>query len=184
MKISDQRIIEMLFDRDEQALIVTGNTYGALCRRIAYKIIGDYDEAEECVNNSFFELWNSIPPAKPKSLKAYLCGIVRNISIDVCRKRKVYEKTESNITELIQIFPDCENTETSYDGKMLCTYINEFLSGQKNVNQKIFVMRYYYNFSVNDISSNLNIKESAIKTRLFRIREALKLFLIDKGYDL
>lgn len=174
----------MLFDRDENALTITNDKYGTLCQRIAYKIIGDYDEANECVNNSYLQLWNAIPPARPKSLKAYLCGIVRNVSVDICRKRKTYANTETNVTELIQIFPDPENIETSYDGKMLCTYINEFLSAQKDINQKIFVMRYYYNFSIHDISSTLKIREPAIKTRLFRIREALKLFLTDKGYDL
>lgn len=184
MKISDQRIIEMLFDRDERALAVAENKYGALCRKIAYKITGDYDESDECVNNSLFELWNAIPPARPKSLKAYLCGIVRNISVDIIRKRKKYTAAQTNIEELIRIFPDSENVETSYDGKMLCRYLNEFLSEQKDMNQKIFVMRYYYNFSVQDISQMLDIKDSAVKTRLFRIREALKLFLIDKGYDL
>ena len=184
MVISDERIIEMLFDRDEQALAIADDKYGSLCQKLAYKIIGDYDEANECVNNSLFQLWNAIPPARPQSLKAYLCGIVRNMAINVGRKRKSYNETQTNFSELADIFCDSHSTETTFDGKMLGAYINEFLSGQKELHQKIFVMRYYYNSSIQDISRALNIKGGTVRTKLFRMRDELKLFLTDKGYDL
>ena len=80
----------MLFNRDEQALVIIEDKYGALCRKIAYNITYDYEDADECVNNSLLQLWNAIPPAHPKSLKAYLCGIVHNVSVDFCKKYKAY----------------------------------------------------------------------------------------------
>ena len=184
MKFSDERIIEMLFDRDERALTYTNDKYGTLCQRIAFKIIGDYDEASDCVNNSLFQLWNAIPPARPESLKAFLCRIVRNVAINVGRKRTSYNETLTNYSELADVFCDCETTETVFDGKMLGAYINEFLSGQKELHQKIFVMRYYYNSSIQDISQTLNIKGVTVRTKLFRIRDELKQFLADKGYEL
>ena len=104
----------MLFDRDEQALTIADDKYGSLCQKLAYKIIGDYDEANECVNNSLFQLWNAIPPARPKSLKAYLCGIVRNVAINVGRKRKSYNETQTNFSELADIFCDSHSTETTF----------------------------------------------------------------------
>lgn len=184
MIISDEHIIEMLFNRDEHALTITDNKYGALCRKLAYNIIGDYDEAGECVNNSYFQLWNAIPPAKPECLKAYLCGIVRNVAVGISKKLKAYNDSQTNITELSEIFSDSESTEGQFDGKMLGAYINEFLSGQKETNRKIFVMRYYYNFSIRDISLTLKMKEATVKSKLFRIRGELKLFLSDKGYHI
>ena len=179
---SDENIIEMLFDRDEKALTVTDDKYGPLCRKLAYNIIGDYDEAGECVNNSYFQLWNAIPPARPKSLKAYLCGIVRNLASAISRKKQAYNESHTNFSELAEIFSDSENIEEQLDGKMLGAYINEFLSTQKETNRKIFVMRYYYNYSVRDVSLTLKMKEATVKTNLFRLRAELKRFLNDKGY--
>lgn len=183
MQISDSSIIEMIFERNEQALSVTDEKYGALCRKLAYDIIGDYEEVKECVNNSYYQLWNAIPPARPKSLKAYLCGIVRNVAVKVGRDRKNYNSKQTHLSELAEIFADVQNVEKMVDGKMLRTYINEFLSQQKEANRNVFVMRYYYNCSIRDISLSLGIKEGTVKTKLFRMKDELKGFLKGKGYN-
>ena len=184
MKNDDQRIIEMLFDRDEQALTITSDKYGALCQKIAYNIIGDHEDADECVNNSLLQLWNAIPPARPKSLKAYLCGIVHNISVDFRKKHKAYNGTQVILSELLHIFPDSQRLDEIFDRKILAACINEFLSGQAEVNRKVFVMRYYYNYSIRDISLTLKMKEATVKTKLFRMRNDLKSFLLGKGYNI
>ena len=184
MVISDERIIEMLFDRDEQALTVADDKYGSLCQKLAYKIIGDYDEANECVNNSLFQLWNAIPPARPKSLKAYICGIVRNVAVKICREQARYNENQTNFSELIELFSGGEKIEEQLDSKILGGYINEFLSSIDKTNRKIFVMRYYYNLPTKNIASVLNINDTTVRTKLFRTREELKIFLINKGYRL
>ncbi|MBP3921976.1 MAG: sigma-70 family RNA polymerase sigma factor [Ruminiclostridium sp.] len=184
MVISDERIIEMLFDRDEQALTVADDKYGSLCQKLAYKIIGDYDEANECVNNSLFQLWNAIPPARPKSLKAYICGIVRNVAVKICREQARYNENQTNFSELIELFSGGEKIEEQLDSKILGGYINEFLSSIDKTNRKIFVMRYYYNLPTKNIASVLNINDTTVRTKLFRTREELKSFLINKGYKL
>ena len=184
MAFSDENIIEMLFDRDEEALTIADNKYGPLCRKLAYNIIGDYEEAGECVNNSLFELWNAIPPARPECLKAYLCGIVRNLASAISRIKRAFNEKHTNFSELSEIFSGSENAEEQIDGKMLGAYVNEFLSQQKEINRKIFVMRYYYNYSIRDISLILKTKEATVKTKLFRIRGELKTFLTDKGYNI
>lgn len=184
MQISDSYIIEMLFDRNEQALSVTDQKYGSLCRKVAYDIIGDYEEVKECVNNSYFQLWNAIPPARPKSLKAYLCGIVRNVAVKIGRQQRNYSAKQTYFSELAEIFADVQNVEKTVDGKMLTVYINEFLSQQKEVNRNVFIMRYYYNCAIRDISLSLGVKEATVKTKLFRMKDELKKFLLDKGYDI
>ena len=184
MVVNDEQIIKMLFDRDERAMTVIENKYGTLCRKIAYSIIGDYDEVADCINDSFFQLWNAVPPTRPESLKAYLCGIVRNVATGISKKRRLYIDRQTNLSELEEIFPDSGSTEGQYDGKMLARYINEFLSRQKDAKQKIFIMRYYYNFSISDISLTVKMKEATVKTHLFRMRKELRLFLTKKGYNI
>ncbi len=184
MYTKDERIIEMLFDRDEQALKDTDKKYGLLCRKVAYNIIKDREEVEECVNNSYFELWNAIPPARPKSLKAYLCGIVRNIAVKIYREQTCYSEKHTNFSELAELFKGGVKIEEQLDGKMLGAYINEFLSSIDKTNRRVFVLRYYYNTPVHNIALALKIKDSTVGTKLYRTREELKSFLIDKGYKL
>lgn len=184
MHIDDEKIIEMLFDRDEQALKIADKKYGPLCRKVAYNIIKNHEEVEGCINNSLFQLWNAIPPARPKSLKAYICGIVRNVAVKICREQARYNENQTNFSELIELFSDGEKIEEQLDSKILGGYINEFLSSIDKTNRKIFVMRYYYNLPTKNIASVLNINDTTVRTKLFRTREELKSFLINKGYKL
>ena len=184
MNISDEQIIEMLFNRKEQALTDTDDKYGKLCRKIAYNIIGSQNDVEFCVNNSYFQLWNAIPPARPKSLKAYLCGIVRNIAVKIYREQAGYNEAHTSLSELTELFKDSVKIEEQIDGNMLGVYINEFLSSLSDINRRVFVLRYYYNTPVHNIAIALKIKDSTVGTKLYRTREELKRFLIDKGYKL
>lgn len=184
LSISDEQIIEMLFSRDEQALTHTDNKYGRLCRRVANNITGDEDEAEACVNNSYFQLWNAIPPARPKSLKAYLCGIVRNIAVKVLRERISYNEKHTSLSELADLFVGEKGIEEQLDGNILGAYVNEFLASIDKTNRRVFILRYYYNTPVHNIAIALKIKDSTVGTKLYRTREELKRFLIDKGYKL
>ena len=103
LKKEDNEIIDMLFLRDEQALSCVEEKYGALCRKLAYGIIGDYDYSAECVNTSFYKLWQSVPPARPQSLKAYLCKIVRSVAFSMRKKNSL---TQTYLTELSELLPD------------------------------------------------------------------------------
>lgn len=184
MHIDDEQIIEMLFDRNEQALKITDKKYGPLCRKIAYSIIRNYEEIDDCVNDSYFQLWNAIPPARPKSLKAYICGIVRNVAVKICREQARYNESHTNFSELAGLFSDGVKPEEQLDSRILGAYINEFLASVEKTNRKIFVLRYYYNLQTRDIASMLKIKDATVRTKLFRTREELKKFLIDKGYTI
>ena len=182
LKKEDNEIIEKLLCRDQQALADTDEKYGALCRKLAFGILDDYEDVKECVNTSYFKLWNAVPPAKPQSLKAYLCKIVRSVAFSM---RKKSCSSEMYLTELSELFPDDNNNaENQLDSEMLTIYLNEFLALQKDINRRTFILRYYYNLSVEEISLATGLKNSTVKTKLFRTREELKKLLQSKGYKI
>ena len=181
MKINDNDIIDLFFYKNEQAISDTDKKYGSLCRKIAYNILSDYDEASACVNASYFNLWSSIPPNKPSSLKAYICSIVRNNALRM-KKKNPFRDENMFFVELGEAVSEIQNVEEIFDSKNLSRCINSFLSQQKIENRKVFVLRYYYNFTYKDIAYALSIKEATVKTKLFRLRDELKAFLCDNGY--
>lgn len=181
MKKDDEEIVDMLFSRNEQALSLAEDSYGALCRKVAFGILGDYDYAAECVNTVLYKLWNAVPPARPESLKAYLCKMVRNEAFSM---RKENASSDVCFTELSELFPDGKSAEDVADGKLLAEHLNEFLKEQREINRRVFILRYYYNLSIEEISVSLGIKRPTVKTKLFRMREELKEFLAKKGYNI
>ena len=183
MEITDELIIEEFFARDEKAIDDTDTKYGDLCRCISYNILKDKSDMEECINSAYFSLWNTIPPTKPKSLKAYLCEVVRNTAFAILKSRNKTGQQQIYFMELAEFLPTPENPESELDCKTLTEYINEFLKSSKEIPRKIFVLRYYYNLSVRDISIRLGVKEATVKTKLHRTREELKKFLRSKEYN-
>ena len=181
LKKEDNEIIDMLFSRDEQALSCVEEKYGALCRKLAYGIVGDYDYSAECVNTSFYKLWQSVPPVRPQSLKAYLCKIVRSVAFSM---RKKNSPAEMYLTELSELLPDDNGVDDQLDGAVFTDTLNGFLASQKDINRRIFILRYYYNLSIDEIAKATGQKNATVKTKLFRMREELKKILIRKGFDI
>lgn len=179
----DSKIIELFFSRSEQALYELSAKYGKLCRKIAYGILKNNEDTEECLNTSYMSLWNSIPPAKPDSLCAYLCAVVRNNAFAIYSKNK-YRFCEDSFEELNEIISDRMTAERLADGVYLSTLINEFLSQTDTKNRKIFMARYYYNMSVAEIADKVSISESAVKTRLSRLREKLRSYLSEREVNI
>ena len=181
LKKDDNEIVDMLFSRDEQALSCTEEKYGALCRKLAFGILGDYDYSAECVNTSMYKLWQSVPPAKPKSLKAYLCKVVRSVAFSM---RKKNSASEIHLIELSELLPDNKDIDDQLDGAEFTKLLNEFLENQKQINRRVFILRYYYNLSIEEIASATGQKNPTVKTKLFRMREELKNYLLKKGYNI
>ncbi|MBE6879950.1 MAG: sigma-70 family RNA polymerase sigma factor [Ruminococcaceae bacterium] len=178
--MDDKRIIELYNLRDEQAIKETDLKYGRLCTKIADGILKNPPDSEECKNSSYFKLWNSIPPENPISFCGYLCKIVRNTAIEMYRKLsrgKSYDVYE----ELKDTFTDNDNPEKAYDRVMMIRQLNEFLEKQDKKNRKIFVARYYFGLSHRAIADNFGLTEQAVKSRLLRIKAALKKHLTDSG---
>ena len=180
--MEDVKIIELFFERSERALTETQDKYGSLCGRIAYGILGNHEDAEECVSTSYVKLWNAIPPKRPESLCGYLCRIVRNTALNACdiiARRGIEEQYE----ELAEILPDSSTTESRYDSRQISEYINSFLEKQSKKNRVVFVARYFYNLSLADISENTGMSLTAIKSSLLRSRKALRKFLSERGVE-
>ena len=180
--INDGDIIEMFFNRSESALAEVQGKYGRLCRKIAYGILKNYEDMEECVDTAYMSLWNSIPPKKPDSLCSYLCTIVRNAAFEIYSKRK-YKTYEEPFDELSEVIADTCTAQQLSDGVELSALLNKFLEKEKQLNRKLFMGRYYYNLSISELSKRLNMSESAVKTRLSRIRSALRSYLSEQGIN-
>lgn len=180
--MEDNKIIELFFSRSEQALAETQAKYGRLCSNIAYGILGNSEDTEECVSSSYMKLWNAIPPKRPASLCGYLCMTVRNTALtafDKLRRRSYEEQYD----ELAEIIPDNSTVESRFDSSQLGAWINEFLDKQSRKSREVFVSRYYFNMSVSGIARGLGMTESAVKTRLSRTRAGLRDFLKERGVE-
>ena len=184
--MDDQKIIELYFARDEQAIRETDVKYGRLCHRIAYNILNNHEDSEECVNDTYVGVWNAIPPVRPDNLMAFVCRITRNLSL----KRLEYMKREKrsravlvSLTELEEVLPDNRIAPDAGDEE-IGRLISEFLRGQKEEIRNVFIRKYYFFDSIEDIAKRYLFTESKVKNMLFRTRNKLKEFLIKEGVEL
>lgn len=186
--MDDKSIIELYFARDEAAIEHTAEKYSALCRKLAKNILGSDSDTDECVNDTYIKVWNSIPPARPTSLKAYVASIARNMSFDMLRRKNAKKRADSQGTIALDELSECvsgsESPETELFKKALSEDINRFLDTLKEENCDIFVLRYWYAYSVREIAEKLRKTETNVSVILSRSREKLKKYLIERGYDL
>lgn len=178
--MEDNKIIELFNARSEQAISEVQGKYGNLCGRIAYNILNNYEDAEECVSTSYVKLWNAIPPKNPKSLCGYLCRIVRNTALTAYQKIKL-RGFEEQLGELAEVLSDGYSVEQSYDCSQIAVYLNEFLRAQSVKRRVVFVARYYYSMSISDIAQNTGIGENTVKSILLRTRQSLRTYLEERG---
>lgn len=185
--MDDSRIVDLFLNRDESAVERISAKYGERLRRVASGIVDDAQIAEECENDAYLEAWSSIPPNEPREyLFAYLGRIVRNIAIDRCR-RMAAQKRSAAVVELTQEMHEClsapTNTEHEFEARELSRAINAFLSTQKPQQRTIFIKRYWFFEGVSEIAAELGCSESKVKTTLMRLREKLKVKLMEEGWQ-
>lgn len=182
--MEDSQIIELYWQRSENAIAETSSKYGKLVRKIAFNIVGNYSDAEECENDTYVATWNAIPPTRPNILSAFLGKIARNIALNRYEYNKA-QKRNSDFDLVLSELEECiaaKNTvEDSFAEGALTEMLNEFLEQQKKETRMIFVRRYWYSDSVKDIAKRLGIGESKVKTVLFRTRKELQDFLAQRG---
>ena len=174
--MEDEKIVELFFERSENAVALAREKYGGLSRRIAENILGTREDAEECVSDAFFRLWSSIPPEKPRRLGAFVAAITRNLSLDALEKRKAFRRgggqAEICLEELEECLPD--QTSDAAESIALKEALNGFLAGLKPETRRIFLKRYWYMCSISEIAEDCGIGESKVKMRLLRARKELK----------
>lgn len=183
MDNTDIRIIELFTSRSKEAVSALSKKYEKLCRSISYNILRNKEDAEECVNDTYLKVWDSIPPAKPDNLMAYVCRIARNISLDKLRynlRSKRNGSTDALLSELSECIPSMDNVEESADDT-LKNAITDFLDGLSDRDRNIFVRRYFFCDNVKSISKRLGVTETNVTTILNRTRNNLKKYLSDNG---
>lgn len=179
--MDDMEIIELYNLRSEKAIEETSRKYGDACGKIAEAILKIHEDAEECVNTSYYKLWSTIPPKKPESFCGYLFATVRNTALSVYRRMS--RSVSFACQELDEVMADKKTLDSEIDSKQLADWINGFLSGANRRSRELFTARYYFNLSVADIAESFCMSESAVKTRLLRIRRQLRTYLEERGVN-
>lgn len=186
--MDDKTVVQMYWDRDENAITLTSEKYGAYCLSIARNILSNHEDAEECVSDAYLNTWNSIPTNRPKVLSTYLGKIVRNLSFNLYKKNRAKKRGEGQIElvleELSEVVADSKTVEDEWDEKQLLRYIDAFLENLKDKDRKIFVCRYWYSYDVKDIAKRFGMAENTVSVKLKRLRKGLHDFLCERGFKL
>ncbi len=184
--MDDSRIIELYFERSEEAVAESEKKYGRYCGTIAMNVLGNREDAEECVSDTWLRAWNAIPPAKPRFLKAFLGKITRNLALNVLEKNRAGKRGGGEGTavldELEEWVADSGAASWSADHYVLTETLRRFLRELPEEKRIIFIRRYWYMDPVKDIADDLNIGESKVKMTLMRTRKALAEVLEKEGF--
>lgn len=178
--MSDEEIIDLYWRRQEKAIYETDKKYGKYCNTISFNILQNKEETKECVNDTYLKVWNNIPPQRPNIFKAYIGKIARNLAINLYERKKA-KKRDYTLEVALEELNECvlanDSVEKELDYNELVYALNNFLSKLPQEKRKIFIERYWYLYSIKEISLKNEISESNVKTILLRIRNQLKNYL-------
>ncbi len=182
----DQEIVELYWRRDESAIRETDIKYGRLCHYIAYHILSSDQDCEECVSDTYFAVWNAIPPKRPERFPAYLGRITRNLALNrfdylTAEKRNVH--VICSLEELEECVFGGESLDSELTRRQTELAISDFLWKQEEEKRNIFIRRYWYFDSIGEICRQTGLRESKVKSILFRMRGKLKIFLESEGIE-
>ena len=186
--MEDKQIIDLYWARSESAIAETDRKYGKLCRRIAFNILNNFQDSEECVSDTYLKTWSVIPPKRPVKLSAFLGKITRNLAINRYEKAAAEKRGGGEVPvaldELAECIPDPNSVERAVDNRILTDKLNVFLEGLPAEARKIFLRRYWEVCSIQEIAEIYGISESKVKVSLFRTRGKLRSFLEQEGIAL
>ena len=183
--MKDQEIIALYWERDEAAITATAEKYGSYCHSISYNILHSNEDAEECVNDAYLGAWKSIPPQRPERLSSYLGKIVRNLSLNRYKQYNAQKRGLGQVQLALSELEDRISTgidiEQMIEEKALVGYIEQFLYAQPRQKRNIFIRRYWYLCSIQEIAQTYGMSESKTISLLFRMRNKLKEHLEKEG---
>ena len=183
--MEDQKIIDLYFARSEDAIAETATRYGNYLSIIARSILCSREDTEECVNDTYLSAWDSIPPARPHSLKAYLAKITRHLALHRWEKANAEKRGGGEIplvlSELSECLPDRSSAEDGIARSIFTDTLNSFLGSLSKEQRIVFLRRYWYNASIAEIASDMDMTEGKVKTILHRQRMKLRLVLEKEG---
>lgn len=181
--MEDSRIIELFFERSEQAIIELSAKYGKLFFHVANHILGSREDADECVNDAYLGIWNAIPPHRPNPLRAFACRIVRNVSLKKYRSNSAVKRNSQfdiSMEELEDILPS-PSVEEIWSARELGRMVAGFLDTLPAADRVMFVRRYWFADSVKELAGCYGLRENTVSVRLSRIRKQLREYLAQEG---
>lgn len=181
--MEDLNIIELYFARDEQAIKETDAKYGRLCHSIAYNILHNKEDSEECVNDTYIGVWNAIPPTRPNHFIGFVCKITRNLAlkrIEAMNRLKRSQAAVVSLDELAEILSD-ESIAEDVSDEGITELIGDFLRKEKADVRNVFLRKYYFFDSVGDIAERYGFTEDKVKSMLYHTRKKLKEYLVKEG---
>ncbi len=182
--MEDTKILELYEARDGEAIAQTKQKYGRYCRAIAYRILQNEADAEEVENDTYLKAWNTIPPSRPSSLKAYLGMIARQLSFDAYEAKNAEKRGGIALVldELSECLPDA-GEGALHEGIALRDALNRFVRSLPEKTQTVFIRRYYYAYSIEEIAKTSHMTESYVTVLMLRTRKKLKKFLEKEGFS-
>lgn len=175
--MEDHEIVALYFRRDEAALACSAQRYGGYCHRIAWNILSDHEDAEECVNDVWLRAWQTIPPQKPAALGAYLGKLARSLAIDRLRSKQAQKRGggqyQAALEELADCLPSPDGVEEMAEAGRVRAVLENWLWGLSREKRQLFLLRYFYFLPVAEAASALGFSQSKAASALMRLRREL-----------
>ena len=185
--MQDEKIVALYFERNELAIKMSAENYGSYCRKIAMNILSSPEDSEECVNDTWYQAWRSIPPQRPNSLSAYLGRITRNCAISKYRANRAMKRSDGMtilLSELEDCIPSQSSIEQDLDEKHLSECINNWLKAIPSDDRILFVRRYWFGDTVKSLAKESGLSQNQMSWRMFKLRERLKKELEKEGISI
>lgn len=186
--MDDAKIIQLYWDRNEQAIPATAEKYGSYCAAIAKNILGSKEDAEECLNDTYLSAWSSMPPHRPGVLSAFLGKITRNLALNRYRHYTAGKRGGGDaalvLDEIAEFVSDTDGVEQEVDRQELVKVINAFLDRLPADKRNLFIRRYWYFDRVSDIAARFGMTENNVSVTLNRLRLKLHNYLSERGFEL
>lgn len=182
--MDDSSIIALFFSRSEQAIVEISHKYGGMCRKIAFNILNNFEDAQECVNDTYLGVWNSIPPQTPNPLITYICKITRNIALKKYHYNTTKKRNSSydiSFSELEECIPSIQQDGDLCTEEHLTKIIENFLKTLDKKSRVMFVKRYWYATSIKELAEEFGMTENYVSVKLLRIRNRLRKYLEKEG---
>ena len=183
--MTDTQIIDLYWARDQEAIAATATAYGSYCTAIAWNVLHNQEDSEECVSDTWHKAWTSMPPERPNPLRVWLGKITRNLALDRWRAARAEKRGGGQIdvllSELEGCLPSGHSPEQEVEDREIARSISAWLRTQSKAARVIFVRRYWYGDPVSHIAQALNMGEGAVKSALFRARNSLRAHLEKEG---